>query len=83
MFVKVGLLPLLGGLLMAAIFVKALHDFNAPDYGYAAPIAGFQAPIVIGIGALLLGVPLMILCALRLKPFFRRKTEVASPDIVL
>jgi amino acid transporter len=82
-FIRVGLLPLLGGVLMFAIFIKALHDFNAPDYGYAAPIAGFQAPIVIGIGALLLGVPLMILCALRLKPFFRRKTEVASPDIVL
>ena len=77
-FFKVGLLPLLGGLLMLGIFVKALHDFNAPGYGYAAPIAGIQVPIVIGIGALLLGLPLMVLCALKLKPFFRRKTEVAS-----
>ncbi|HEX4518267.1 MAG TPA: APC family permease [Gaiellaceae bacterium] len=82
-FFRVGFLPFLGGLLMAAIFVKALHDFNAPDYGYAAPIAGIQVPLVIGIGALLLGLPLMVLCWLRLKPFFRRTTEVASPDIVL
>ena len=82
-FIRVGLLPLLGGLLMLAIFVKALHDFDEPDAGYAAPIAGIQVPIVIGIGALLLGLPLMLLCWLKLKPFFRRRTEVASPDIVL
>ena len=49
--------------LMAAIFVKAFHDYSQPDAGYAKPLFGIQIPIVIGIGSLLLGVPLMLLCA--------------------
>ena len=39
--------------------------------GYAKPLFGIQIPIVIGIGSLLLGIPLMILCALKFREFFR------------
>ena len=39
-------------------------------------------PIVIGIGSLLLGVPLMLLAAAKFRPFFRRKTEVAPPGLL-
>ena len=63
---------------MAAIFVKAFHDYSQPDAGYAKPLFGIQIPIVIGIGSLLLGVPLMVLCALKYREFFRRKPEVAA-----
>ena len=35
--------------------------------------------IVIGIGGLLLGVPLMLLCSLKYKEYFGRKLEVAAP----
>ena len=81
--VRVGLLPLLGGLMMLGIFVKAFHDYSLTGAGYAAPLLGIQVPIVIGIGALLLGLPLMVLAAVRMPAFFRRKSEVASPDISL
>ena len=80
---RVGILPLLGGLLMLGIFVKALHDYSEPVNNYSTPILGIQATIFIGIGALLLGLPLMLACALKLHDFFRRKPEVASPEIVL
>jgi len=70
--------PLVGFGLMAAIFVKAFHDYSQPDAGYAKPLFGIQIPIVIGIGSLLLGVPLMILCSLKYREFFRRKPELAA-----
>jgi amino acid transporter len=82
-FLRVGLLPLAGGILMFAIFAKAFHDFSQAGYNYSTPLFGIQIPIVIGIGSLLLGIPLMIACALKMPEFFRRRTEVAPADIVL
>ncbi len=82
-FLRVGLLPLLGGVMMLGIFVKAFHDYSLTGAGYAAPLFGIQIPIVIGIGSLLLGLPLMLLLAWRLPTFFRRKSELASPEIQL
>jgi amino acid transporter len=77
-FVMAGVVPLVGFGLMAAIFVKAFHDYSQPDAGYSKPLFGIQIPIVIGIGSLLLGVPLMILCSLKFREFFRRKPELAA-----
>ena len=77
-FVMAGVVPFVGFVVMAGIFVKAFIDYSKPDAGYAAPLFGIQVPIVIGIGGLLLGVPLMLLCALKYKEFFGRKLEVAA-----
>ncbi len=77
-FVMAGVVPLVGFGLMAAIFVKAFHDYSQPDAGYAKPLFGIQIPIVIGIGSLLLGIPLMVLCSLKYREFFRRKPELAA-----
>ncbi len=80
---RVGILPLLGGLLMLGIFVKAFHDYSEPVNNYSKPILGIQPTIFIGIGALLIGLPLMVACALKLHGFFGRRAEVASAEIVL
>lgn len=68
-----GLLPLLGGLGMAAAFIESAKDMISPDYGFTTfgPIGGV---FVIGVGMLALGVPLMIACAVRLRAFFRGET---------
>ena len=68
-----GLLPLLGGLGMAAAFIESAKDMIDPDYGFTTfgPIGG---GFVIGVGMLALGVPLMIACAVRLRAFFRGET---------
>ncbi|HEX6761585.1 MAG TPA: APC family permease [Gaiellaceae bacterium] len=76
--VGAGLVPLVGFGVMAAIFVKAFHDYSQTGAGYSKPLFGIQIPIVIGIGSLLLGVPLMILCAVKFRGFFSRKPEVAA-----
>jgi amino acid transporter len=77
-FLAAGVVPLVGFGVMAAIFIKAFHDYSQPDAGYAKPLFGIQIPIVIGIGSLLLGIPLVLLCALKYRKFFSRKTEVAA-----
>jgi amino acid transporter len=81
-FVLAGLLPLLGGVMMGAVFVKAFIEDNKAVNAYSHPLFGVQVPIVIGIGALLLGLPLMLLAAAKFRPYFRRKPEVAPPGLL-
>ena len=81
-FILAGLLPVLGGVMMAFIFVKAWIVESNPDYNYSAPLFGIQVPILIGIGGLLLGIPLMLIAFAKFRPYFRRKTEVSPPGII-
>jgi hypothetical protein len=81
-FVLAGLVPVLGGVMMAFIFVKAWIVESNPSYNYSAPLFGIQVPIVIGIGSLLLGIPFMVLAFAKFRPYFRRKTEVAPPGLI-
>jgi amino acid transporter len=79
-FIAVGVLPLVGAVLMAAVFVKAFIDYSKAGFNYSSPVLGIELPIFIGIGGLLLGVPLMALAALKYREFFGRKPEVAADD---
>jgi amino acid transporter len=81
-FILAGLVPVLGGLMMGFIFVKAWIAESSSSYNYSAPVFGIQMPILIGIGSLLLGIPFMLICFAKLRPFFRRKTEVAPPGLI-
>jgi len=81
-FVLVGLLPLAGGGLMFAIFAKAFNDYSKAGANYSQPFLGIQVPLVIGIGGLLLGIPFMVLCAVKFREFFSRKTEVAPAGLL-
>jgi amino acid transporter len=86
-FFLVGVAPLLGGLMLFYIFVKAFmdyskHEVDGETVNYAPPILGIEVPIAIGIGSLLLGVVAMLL-AMRVYPdFFKRKPEVAEPGLL-
>jgi hypothetical protein len=68
-----GLFPLLGGIGMAAVFIKSAIDMVNPDYGFTT-FGTIGGVFVIGVGVLALGVPLMIACAVRLRAFFRGET---------
>jgi amino acid transporter len=72
-FIMAGLIPFVGFGLMAAIFVKAFHDYSQPGFNYSNPVLGIQLPILIGIGALMLGVPVMLLAWAKQRSFFHRK----------
>jgi amino acid transporter len=84
-FVLAGLLPFLGFVSLAYVFVRAYIDYGTKgydqDYNYTPPWHGIEVPILIGIGGLLLGIVLMIgfWIADRHGPFFSRRLEVARP----
>ncbi|AJE84574.1 amino acid permease-associated [Streptomyces albus] len=66
-----GVLPLLGGLLLTAVFAKTLLDMWDPAYGSGSAVEGVGSVFVIGVGVLLLGAVLMELMRRRSPAFFR------------
>ena len=78
-FLLAGVVPLAGFALMAALFVKAFHDYSQKGFNYSPALWGIEVPIAIGIGSLLLGVVLMVLSMPRHRAFFRRRPELAAP----
>jgi len=80
--VLAGIVPLLGCFAMFAVFGKAFHDYSQSGAGLSKPLFGIQIPIVIGIGTLLLGIPVMILAWTRYRPFFARTPETAPPGLL-
>jgi amino acid transporter len=80
-FFLIGVLPLTGALVLFALFIKSCFDLGKKSAG-STVIFGLGGPLVIGLGALLLGLPLMLLSQWKLPDFFRRKPEVADPSLV-
>lgn len=81
-FLMVGVVPLLGAGILAAVFIKAFHDYSQAGFNYSKPILGIQTPIFIGIGSLLLGLALMAIQWLATPDFFRRRREKADPRVL-
>jgi amino acid transporter len=80
-FFFIGVAPLLGAVILTALFVKSCFDLGKTDAG-STVIFGLGGPLVIGLGAILLGIPFMLLCRWKLPEFFTRKPEVADPALV-
>ena len=86
--VTLGLVPLLGAVSLAAIFVKALGHYSqrtidGVPVNYAQPLFGIEVPIVIGIGSLLLGLVLAVALRPVYGAFFMRRPEVLDPSDIL
>jgi amino acid transporter len=77
----VGAAPLLGALMLTALFVYSCFELGKTNAG-STVIFGIGGPLVIGLGAILLGIPIMLLCQWKLPEFFRRKPEVADPVLL-
>ncbi len=79
-----GVLPLLGGAAMTWAFVQSASDMIAVDYGSTTfgPLGGV---FVIGVGMLVLGIPLMLACLASpgLRPFFRGRTLNATTPVLV
>ncbi len=89
-FLMRGVVPLSGGLLLTAVFVYGLIQYAKPDWltdddGNNVTIFGFGAVAVVGIGALVLGVAMMVLWWLASPDFFHGLTlsRRSSADLVL
>jgi amino acid transporter len=83
-FVMAGVFPVLGGAMLAAIFVKAFSDYNttSTDVNYTGGVFGIGTPVAIGVGGLLLGVVLMVWANIAYPRFFRRKPEAADSGLL-
>jgi hypothetical protein len=81
---KKGIMPGLGGLMLLSAFVIAATQYADPEYG-STTLFGVGGVFIIGIGALLLGVVIMIGWNLAAPAFFRGETlpKRGAPALVL
>jgi amino acid transporter len=77
-----GALPLVGAVAMTWAFVQSAIDMYAPDYGktHFGPVGGV---FIMGIGLLLLGIPVGALGAIGGRQFFRGQTLNARTEITV
>ena len=75
-FFFVGLLPLVGGVTLAYVFVRSLMDMSHPSYE-DPPTSwfGVSPVMVLGLGTLLLGIPIMLWWNSRDHAYFRVKID--------
>jgi amino acid transporter len=71
-FIFAGLVPVVGGLMMAYVAIKAYSYYNTAGNNYSKPVAGIETPIFVGIGGLILGIILMFASWPFFPAFFRR-----------
>jgi len=85
-----GIIPLLGGLILLVVFIYGLIQYAKVDWltdddGNNVTILGFGAVAVVGIGALALGVVMMVVWWIASPDFFHGRTLSmrSSADLVL
>jgi amino acid transporter len=77
-----GVGPLLGGLMLFGIGVKAAFYYGHAENVSSKPILGITLPLWMGIGGMVLGALVMIASRPYFKEFFSRKTETAPSDLL-
>ncbi|MBB5119955.1 amino acid transporter [Streptomyces eurocidicus] len=78
-----GVFPVLGGLLLAAVFCKTLYDMWDPAYGSGSSVLGIGSVFVIGVGLLLVGVVLMLVMRWRSPAFFRGEVLTGATPVLV
>jgi amino acid transporter len=81
-FLMLGLGPLLGGLMLFGIGVKAAFYYSHSEHVSSKPILGITLPLWMGIGGMLLGGVIMVFSRPFFREFFSRRTETAPPGLL-
>ena len=68
------LFPLVGGVILAVIFVTTLIDSMNPEYGSGSEIGGVGLVFVLGVTIIVLGAVIMVVQYFRRPAFFRGET---------
>jgi len=82
-FFLAGVVPVVGGIMMAYVAIKAFTYYNTAGNNYSKPFLGIQTPIFVGIGGLILGIILMFASWPFFPQFFHRKWFQAADPAVL
>ncbi len=78
------LLPLLGGIGLAFVFVVTLRDSFSPDYGSGAEIGGVGLVFILGVGLILSGFVLIAIWRAKDPAFFRGETlKTDTPALIV
>jgi amino acid transporter len=77
-----GVGPVLGGLMLFGVGIKAAIYYGHTENVESAPILGITLPLWMGIGGMLLGAIIMLFSRPYFREFFSRKTETAPPGLL-
>ncbi|MBV9819597.1 MAG: hypothetical protein JOZ07_14785 [Solirubrobacterales bacterium] len=80
--VFLGIAPALGGVILFAIFVKAMIFYGHQAHNDSPDAFGLGLPDVIGIIGIVGGAVLMVFTQVKMPAFFRRKLDVADPALL-
>src|SRR5271170_2063658 len=78
-FLLLGLGPMLGGLMLFGIGIKAAFFYGHAANVSSKPILGITLPLWMGIGGMVLGAIIMLISRPYFREYFSRKTESAPP----
>jgi amino acid transporter len=81
-FLLLGLGPLIGGLMLFGIGIKAAFYYGHAANVSSKPILHITLPLWIGIGGMILGAVIMVASRPFFKEFFSRKLETAPPGLL-
>jgi amino acid transporter len=80
-FILLGIAPLIGGLILFGVFVKAVIFYGHAENVSSKPILGITLPLWMGIGGMLVGLILMLISRPFFRDFFSRKLETVQPGL--
>jgi amino acid transporter len=86
-FLFAGLIPLVGGLMLAYIGYRSFNFYDKHANNYSKALFGIETPILVGIGGLILGVVLMFASWPFFTTFFHRRwgetadQKLLAPDV--
>jgi amino acid transporter len=81
-FLLLGAGPLIGGLILWGVGIKAAFFYGHAANVESKPILGITLPLWMGIGGMVLGVLIMLASRPAFKEFFSRKLETAPPGVL-
>ena len=81
-FLLLGLGPMVGGLMLFGIGIKAAFYYGHTANVSSKPILGITLPLWMGIGGMLLGAIVMLISRPFFREYFSRQTETAPPDVL-
>jgi amino acid transporter len=81
-FLLLGVGPMIGGLMLFGVGIKAAIYYGHAENVSSKPILGITLPLWMGIGGMILGFVIMLISRPYFREYFSRKLETAQPGIL-